>query len=372
MDSSVKETLNTIIGSLGVAFGFLCFNTNEAIVKWSKLPVSELLFGRYCVQLIIACIWWNLKRPKGTYVNNWYGDNPFILNIWSRGVFYGIHVTVLWFAMKRLPVGDGNAILTQNALITALFGRLLFKESLPKLFPIVAIFAIIGSFFISQPLFMLSFIYKDENVNDHQPLNIDGLIAIIIGIISWSICCVLIRSAKKSHFLQLEIVSASLMVFIMTPIFVLFNTYCLGISEIGTFNNIQFDINSFIIMLITGIIGFSGLSACVIGYQLGDATKVSILEYMTIIYSCLYQTFLFNDALNVFEGFGISLVIIACIINLGEQYYDYQKAKRMQQINDDSESDQEENLNLRDSEREINPLLEQNESINEDDHKVIV
>ena len=82
--SSPNSLRNTIIGSLCIAFGQLLFATNEAILKLSSLKESQLLFGRFGIQFIIAIFWWIFKKPSNAI--NWYGDKPHIINIWSRGI----------------------------------------------------------------------------------------------------------------------------------------------------------------------------------------------------------------------------------------------------------------------------------------------
>eukprot|EP01084_Bolivina_argentea_P316885 549375_1 len=334
MAITTTETCNVMIGSLCIAFAVLCYNINELIVKWSKIDVIQLLFGRFCVQFIIACIWWNVKKPKGTYVNNWYGDKPFITNIFIRGIFHNIIVLGLWYSVTRLPVGDFCVILVQNSLITALFAKIFLAEKLPNLFILIATFGIIGSLLISQPTF-LSYLF---NINNIEPLDIYGLLVLCISILCMGINNVLVRTAKEAHFLQLELVSSAQMIFVITPVVLLLNNY-INVESIGTFHTIQFDLFSLLLMFLTGFIGFIGLSLHVIGYQLGDATKVSWLEYVSIVYQSLFQTFFWNDPFNLFESIGVILVVLACFIDLGEQYYNYVKIKQTEQEVNECEPD---------------------------------
>ena len=96
------------------------------------------------------------------------------------------------------------------------------------------------------------------------------------SLISWSICAVLIRTAKTSHFIQLEIVSAGQTVFGSIPLLLTMNQFVFKTQFIGdwTFSEWLFDIKSMIIMIAVGILGFIALSINVIGFQIADATKV--------------------------------------------------------------------------------------------------
>eukprot|EP01084_Bolivina_argentea_P198010 339201_1 len=321
--------LLTILGSLSVVFSMLLFNTSDAIVKLSHLSVSQLTFGRFLIQFLIAVLWWNICKPSGQYVNNWYGDKPYILNIWVRGLCCSIYIICFYYAVKVMPVGDVTIFHNQSGLIIAFLAKVFLNEKLPKLYPILIITSVLGTFFVSQPSFLQIFVQKYINNNSManiEQLNIGGIIAALIGMLFCSFERVLIRSARQTHFIQFEIVSSGLTVFFTIPIVVIFNLL-IGNTEFEWYTNWNFDMFSCITMILIGIIGFSALCFVVKGYQLGDATKVSWFEYIDIIYACIIQVVVFNDALNLFEWIGLVLIVIGCALNVGEQYYDYKILK---------------------------------------------
>ena len=88
--STENSLKNTLIGAGCLAFGELCFATANALVKYSCLKESQLLCGRFSIQLSIAILWWKFNKPLT--VTNWYGDTPHIKNIWLRGATYSIVV----------------------------------------------------------------------------------------------------------------------------------------------------------------------------------------------------------------------------------------------------------------------------------------
>ena len=68
--------------------------------------------------------------------------------------------------------------------------------------------------------------------------------------------------------------------------------------------------------------GFIGFTACllnIVGYQLGEATKIAFLENFDLFASFMYQIIIFGDVPNIFECIGCVLVIIAAILPLIEQ-----------------------------------------------------
>ena len=331
MASNTDSFRETMIGSVCVFLGQLLFATNDAIIKLSGMKISQLLIGRFTICILIAVAWWLIKKPST--VNNWYGDEPYIRNIWIRGWTYSITIICLWYGIITLPLGDAYCIFNQSPLLIAIIAAIFLKEKLPKLTPIIALFAIIGILCLSQPTWLTS--------DDNSALNIDGLIAMIIAVIAWSISAVLVRTAKESHFLQLEIVSAGQTVFISFPILLLLNEYIIKNERIGGFsaNSWEWNIKSICIMIGIGVNGFAALCLNIVGFQYGDATKVGWLEYIAIVFTFMYQIWLFNDIPDTFEIIGAILVIIACAMSVLEEVYNHYYCQ-----NEDSSYDYDESV----------------------------
>ena len=104
----LKTVKYRIIGSLCVTLGMILSGLNEVIVKVSGLSTEQLVTGRFSIQLIIATLWWNIKKPISPHlfhsdsnkvlINNWYGDKPFIINIWLRGIFFAGLIFLFYFS----------------------------------------------------------------------------------------------------------------------------------------------------------------------------------------------------------------------------------------------------------------------------------
>eukprot|EP01084_Bolivina_argentea_P078470 142398_1 len=334
---------NLILGSLCVAFGSFLFATNDAIFKLSGYKESELLTGRFMVQWILAILWWICKKPPN--VTNWYGDDPYIINTWVRGTLYIIHIFTLWYAMALLPIGDANCILYQSPLLIVFLASIWLKEKLPKLYILIptTISCIMGIILISQPQFIVS-LFSEQN--DGDQLNGYGLIAITISMISWSFVNLLVRTALKSHFLQLEMVSSLQVSFLGIPLLIFINHMFVHddaiIGDLFSSNDgWNLDLTSFALMGFLGTSGFIALLCMVVGYQYGDATKVPWLEYTNVITSMLYQAIIFKDIPNIYETIGCLLVIIASIVPLIHELYGMKKNDQYEQVQNIGSSDDE-------------------------------
>ena len=340
-----------IIGSFCIGLCQLLIATNDAIIKFSKMKESQLLFGRFIIEFILAVLWWIFNKPQQS--QNWYGDPPYITHIWLRAVFYCLSFALAWYSYIRLPIGDATCIWCQSPILISIIAWIFLGERLPKTTPFIIILSIIGIAFIVQPTFLISIYIEyiepliDKNETDWgeiEPLNIEGVIAMILAVITWSISTVLVRTAKEVHFIQLQIVSAGQTAFALVPLLLWINRVTLHNSYIGTMMEWQWDLNSILILVALGIFGFGGLSLYVIGFQYAAATKVAWLEYITIVFSFLYQIFLFNDIPNILEVIGLSFVVTACCFSLLEEWYYYHIKRNEETLYDRFEDESVESI----------------------------
>ena len=312
------------------------FITMDAIIKSSKLKVAQSLAARYCIEFILAMIWWNIhsknKQKDLDAIDNTHKSQ--MKYVWIRGFVYSIKITIAWYGVIRFPLGDAYCIIIQNSLITAILARIFLKENLPKMVPIVAVFGVIGVILVVQPSFLLSILTSEtEETKTTETTNIDGLTMILIATILWSIEALMNRKAKDIHVTQSDMVGCINMIVAAIPTSLLLNHFVIKDHEMGDFhlNSWLFDLESIIIMLSVGVLSFLGLSLDILAYQYGDATKVSWMQYFAIAISYMYQIFLFQQIPTPLQIIGVVLVIISCIISLSEAFYDYTKTKTMEE-----------------------------------------
>eukprot|EP01083_Nonionella_stella_P318441 1164040_1 len=358
------ETSNvkwTIIGSLCVTMYAILTTLNQVVIKASNLSIVQCAVGRFGVQLVLAILWWNLKRPSKPYlsaslnentdakIEHWYGDPPFIANIWLRGFLYASNQFIFYISLILLPIGDDQCILYQSPLLIVYFSAIILKEKLPEWYILspATLMTICGILLISQPVFVLQLIDRER---EYEPLNIYGLITACVSAINWVPIVLLIRKARDAHFLQLEFASSGCVCFVTLPLTLVLNHYWLHIEFIGSFdiNEWSFDGYSIAIMIGLGFCGFAQILCSVIGYQMGNATYVSWLEYITIPIGFLYQTIIFNDAPNKYEIIGGTLVTIGCLMPFTKQLWIYfhSETQGYERVEQESEATSEEETSI--------------------------
>ena len=66
----------------------------------------------------------------------------------------------------------------------------------------------------------------------------------------------------------------------------------------------------------------------VIGYQLGDSTKVAWMEYFDLIFAYFFQWIAFNIPPNKWEWIGLACLLATCIIHILEEIIKYKQVKQ--------------------------------------------
>ena len=140
----------------------------------------------------------------------------------------------------------------------------------------------------------------------------------------------LVRKAKGAHWLQMQITASVQSLFIWCPLLILANQFWIETDILG---GGEWDISSYsvVVMILLGIFGFLALMLNVIGYQIGDATKVAWMEYLDLVFAFLYQWLYFGEVPTTWEIIGFCALISTCFVHLVEEYYNYlQEAKEIE------------------------------------------
>ena len=352
---------NTTLGMFLVAVATFFFGTIGAIIQAYDGSITQLMLGRYIFQHLISWIFWiwfkkfsNSKSriidsicpcPKWMTqsfinINNnaddintnnsellWYGNKEHRQSIWIRGILYWL-VIFCWFrSLEMVSIGDAEAILFMSPIVTTIIARCWLKEPLAKSFIVTLILALTSIIFITQPEAIFGIDYSD---GEKQNMPLIGVIYLLISLISLSMQSIMVRKAKKAHWLQLELVATFGCAFIYTPLLIII---CVISDAVDTNNNFSitdyvlsggkwtWDFETFFVCIITAIIGFCGLMCVVIGYQLGNATKVSYMMYLNLVVAFGYQIICFESYPNIYTIIGVCLLVLSCLIHVIEQCY---------------------------------------------------
>ena len=190
---------------------------------------------------------------------------------------------------------------------TVIVARILLKEPMPSSIYVTTPITLGGLIFICQP----SVIFGGTEV---RQLSWEGIVFIIADVIVWTATCILVRTAKSAHWIQLQITASVQSILVWCPFLILLNQVWVH-SDISLY--------TVVVMIIIGIFGFFAIMLNVIGYQIGDATKVAWMEYLDLVFAFLYQWLYFKETPTTWEIIGFCALISTCFIHVGEEYYQY-------------------------------------------------
>jgi len=121
-----------------------------------------------------------------------------------------------------------------------------------------------------------------------------------------------------AHWLQITSVATLQGTLIWTPLALVINS-ALDNEFIAGGPWITPDGKTIGLIILCAIFASAGLALNVIGYQIGEATKVAWMEYCDLIFAFVFQWALFNQAPNLWEWLGLLCLMSTCALHLGEE-----------------------------------------------------
>eukprot|EP00484_Ammonia_sp_Unknown_P030398 CAMPEP_0197037586 /NCGR_PEP_ID=MMETSP1384-20130603/14753_1 /TAXON_ID=29189 /ORGANISM="Ammonia sp." /LENGTH=440 /DNA_ID=CAMNT_0042467907 /DNA_START=41 /DNA_END=1363 /DNA_ORIENTATION=+ len=338
--STAQHTMRSnITGMLCITLGCSLLTSAYAILKYlqNELGVSlfECIIVLHMIEHLIAwALWlspdWILKKPD--YCQTWYGEKEDRLNIWLRGLFYYGDLYFYWYGITIVNLGDAETIYLLTPMFVALAGKVFLKDELSAMFPLILTLAFIGVTVLAQPEWLVDFIHQDilnqssedEAYPETRPISVKGFCFLLTGALSWSCMNLMVRGAKKAHWIQFELTTTLQAFAIWSPLLILIDYFTDDIDSPGTWR-ISWEI--MFLFILGAVLCFGALVCFVLGYQMGESTKVCWFEYFAVGFGYLYQITLFENYPTSYEVVGSSIMLSTCFVGIGEEYYHWRKAQ---------------------------------------------
>merc|ERR1719474_337164 len=96
-----------------------------------------------------------------------------------------------------IPIGDAESIIFIAPLIIVLIARFYLKEPMPRVFPATFLLTIGGLVLVCQPNCLF------HGSNGAEQVSIVGILFLMLMAISWALSSIMVRAAKKAHWLQI-------------------------------------------------------------------------------------------------------------------------------------------------------------------------
>lgn len=269
-------------GILMMLVAAICFATMGILIKFvPNIPLMEIvLFRNIPTMLIIPLIL--IKKGIPVLGNN----QPLLL---LRGVLGTFSAVVYFYTIKVMFLTNAASIKQLAPFLSIFFAAILLREKISLKQVSIFIFGFLGTLLVVKPG-----IHADIFP---AILGLSGSIMDAIGL-------TVVRYLRSDDH-PLVIVN--------------YLGYIISLTALGILlwqgNFIIPDIRSLIILALIGLTGLGAQYTYTLSYHMAPPKLVSLYLYLIIVFSAIFDTFIFKEALDLFSLFGVSLVIVSGYLN---------------------------------------------------------
>jgi len=253
---------------------------NVMVKKLAHLPTMELVFFRCSVASIIGFVL--LKNQKVS----WVGSNRKLLLL--RGFFGTIALYTFFLTLQNMPMGTAVTIQYLSPVFTTIFAVYILRE---KVKPIQWLFFLIS--------FIGVLVIKGFDARISGTMLAIGLFSSVFSALAYN----MVRSLKEKEHPLVVVLHFQLFGAVAGAIFTAFNYKAPTPSD-------------WIYIILIGGVTQLGQYYLTKSLQAEKIAKVSILNYLGIIYALFFGWWLFGEHQHLSTLLGIILVVGGVVINI--------------------------------------------------------
>ena len=282
--SSTKAVKNKVKtqGILMMLIAATCFAAMAILIKFvPNIPLMEIILFRNVPTMLIIPL---ILIKKGVPI---LGNNKPLLLL--RSVLIAFATASYFYTIKVMSLTDAVSIKQLTPLLSVFFAAIFLKEKISFKQVSIFIFAFLGTLLVVKP---------------GISADIFPVIVGLCGAIMTAVGFMIIRYLRSDDH-PLVIVN--------------YFGYVIGLIALGILlwqgNFIVPDIKSLIILVLIGLTGLGAQYTLTLSYHMAPPKLVSLYLYLQIVFSAIFDTFIFKEALDLFSIFGASLIIVSGYLN---------------------------------------------------------
>jgi len=258
----------------------LFLSVNALLVKMLDFPLYEKIFVRNLLGVLIILPL--LKRVDFKLDKNQRSK------LLMRSVFGLLGLITYYYAIENMILSDATMLNKLNVFFVMLFSVLFLGEKL-KRYQIISIFiAFGGALFVIKPSFS------------------SEMLPSIIAVVS--------AMFAGAAYTTLRSLSGSVKPFVVVFYFSLFTSIISFVVMIRTGYRVP-NIQELALLLVMGASATIGQISMTKAYKYAEASKLSIYNYSSIVFSLIFTYFILSDAPDMYSILGGLLIIIAGYYN---------------------------------------------------------
>nr|WP_296255947.1 DMT family transporter [uncultured Ezakiella sp.] len=258
------------------------FAIMQIAVKYSAqtVPVVELVVMRNLFLVFTSVI--SLKKQGKPFVR----DKKNLPKLFLRGFFGMLGVLLYFIATKYLPTAEAAILQKSSPFFVMVFAAIFLKEKVSKIDVISLLIAFAGVAIITKPT---------------GDFNIYSIVAFLSALFA-AMAYVIIGMLKGKEEGETVMLAFGLVTVVLLAPFMVKDFKMPNAKEaLG--------------MLMVGIGGACGQYFLTKSYLMAPASKVSIYNYASVVFSSIFGYFLFGDKIDIATGIGMTLVFVAALIS---------------------------------------------------------
>jgi len=258
-----------------------CFALMNAMVKkLSYLPTMELVFFRCAIASAIGFAL--LKKQQVS----WIGTNRKLL--FFRGLFGTVALYTFFLTLQKMPMGTAVAIQYLSPIFTTIFAVYILRE---KVKPIQWLFFLIS--------FSGVLVIKGFDPRISAGMLAVGLLSSVFSALAYN----MVRSLKQKEHPLVVVLHFQLFGAIVGAFFLAYEYKSPAFTD-------------WIYLILIGIVTQLGQYYLTKSLQSEKIAKVSILNYLGIIYALFFGWWMFDEHQHLSTLFGILLVVGGVVVNI--------------------------------------------------------
>lgn len=287
--SSPPKTRINILGILLAALSSFFFSLSTLIVKWlADIDPSQLVAIR-SVGILLPAI------PILIYKN----QNPFPkgqrLMLLLRSFAGATSVTLIFYAVKLMPLADASVIVFSVPVVVAVFARIFLKEPCGLFHYFTLFLTMIGVIMITRPPFLFG--------QSSKHYNFLGPLAALSSTVFGAIVYILLRLLKNLHYSVILVCFGVYTILQSTTMSWISGSLCWPKCGSERF-----------LVISLGVLSFSGQMFLTLAAQLEEAGLVAIARTVDVVFAFMWQIIFFGEIPNVFSILGAILVVTSVIL----------------------------------------------------------
>jgi len=253
---------------------------NAMVKKLSYLPTMELVFFRCAIASAIGFAL--LKKQQVS----WIGTNRKLL--FFRGLFGTVALYTFFLTLQKMPMGTAVAIQYLSPIFTTIFAVYILRE---KVKPIQWLFFLIS--------FSGVLVIKGFDPRISAAMLAVGLLSSVFSALAYN----MVRSLKQKEHPLVVVLHFQLFGAIVGAFFLAYEYKSPAFTD-------------WIYLILIGIVTQLGQYYLTKSLQSEKIAKVSILNYLGIIYALFFGWWMFDEHQHLSTLFGILLVVGGVVVNI--------------------------------------------------------